>query len=133
MLATTPKQDDQQPHPHTLLKISFSTSLIAAPVHHHGIHNGVTLSTNRHYQNMQSTPGFIEPLEHHLLYLLEDPILLLMASRVREKAVAPSTLLVTGLQQTSVCPPGDSGPCEITFSKDDKQKLRSQPCWLKLD
>ncbi|MFS7966027.1 hypothetical protein Hanom_Chr09g00769051 [Helianthus anomalus] len=53
---------------------------------------------------MQSTPGFIEPLEHHLLYLFEDPIILLMASRVGEKAVAPSTVLVTGLQQTSVSP-----------------------------
>ncbi|MFS8024019.1 hypothetical protein Hanom_Chr16g01458351 [Helianthus anomalus] len=67
----------------------------------------MTLSTNRHYQDMQSMPGFIEPLEHHLFYLLEDPILLLMASRVGDKAVAPSTASVTGLQQTSV-PPCDS-------------------------
>ncbi|KAJ0432476.1 putative transcription factor WD40-like family [Helianthus annuus] len=35
---------------------------------------------------------------------LEDPILLLMASRVGDKAVAPSTASVTGLQQTSVSP-----------------------------
>ncbi|MFS8028180.1 putative transcription factor WD40-like family [Helianthus anomalus] len=35
---------------------------------------------------------------------LEDPILLLMASRVGDKAVAPSTASVTCLQQTSLSP-----------------------------